>query len=139
MAVDSFSKFCWLCPVRDSTSGATVQALNTHIFQNFGFPKYIILDNTTSFSSHSFCNFCFPHGIRHNTLSPYHPQPSLAERCNRNLKASLIAFHSRNQSTWDESLPWLQIAFNSAKHESTGRSPFEVMFKFTPSTHLTCA
>ena len=105
----------------------------------FWFSKYIISDNATSFSSHSFRNFCFSHGIRHNTLSPYHPQPSLAERCNRNLKASLIAFHSQNQSSWDESLPWLQTAFNSAKHESTGRTPFEVIFKFAPSTPLSCS
>ena len=38
VAVDS-SKFWWLCPVRDSISMATMQALDTDIFQNFGFPS----------------------------------------------------------------------------------------------------
>jgi hypothetical protein len=68
--------------------------------------------------------------IRHVTTSPYYPQPSRAERFNKNLRAALIAYHSRAQDTWDTQLHCLQLAFNTAEHEATKSSPFVVMFPF---------
>jgi hypothetical protein len=45
------------------------------------------------------------------------------ERVNRNLKAALKIFHHQSQLRWDEDLPWLSTAFNTAIHESTQSSP----------------
>jgi hypothetical protein len=42
---------------------------------------------------------------------------------NRNLKSALKIFHHNAQLSWDEDLPWLGIAFNSAVHESTKVTP----------------
>lgn len=139
VVVDTFTKFVWLCPVREATSASTIKALSSHIFQHFGFPQNIISDNATCFTSNLFRNFCFTHGIKHSTFSPYHPQPSHAERFNRNLKASLIAYHSDSQTSWDQSLLWLQLAFNSAKHEAHQDTPFNLLFKFNPNSPLTLA
>jgi hypothetical protein len=47
----------------------------------------------------------------------------LAERANLNLKAALKIFHHQSQSAWDEDLPWLSVAFNTAGHESTRSTP----------------
>jgi hypothetical protein len=57
-------------------------------------------------------------GIDHNKTTPYYPQASMAERVNRNLKSVLKIFHHESQSTWDEDLPWLSMAFNTAVHEA---------------------
>ena len=32
-------------------------------------------------------------------------------------------FHHESQTTWDEDLPWLSLAFNTAVHESTKSTP----------------
>lgn len=136
VVVDAFSKFTWLCPVREVTSKTTIKALNTYIFQNFGFPSIVISDNHSSFTSHLFKNFCFSHSIKHATISAYHAEANMVERYNRNLKASLIAYHSASQNTWDESLPWLQQAFNSALNESSMHTPSEVVLKFRPTSPL---
>lgn len=87
VAVYHFYKFTWLCPDRETTSIYSIKALAQTIFQNFGFPKIII---SHWFASNMFCNYCFSDGIKHATLSPYHPQPSNAEPLNRNLKSTLI-------------------------------------------------
>ena len=42
---------------------------------------------------------------------------------NRKLKAALKIFHHQSQQSWDEDLPWLGIAFNTAVHESTQATP----------------
>lgn len=136
VCVDAFSKFCWLFPMRSATAQATVDLLRTNLFQHFGIPATIVSDNGTQFTSHLFKRMCFGHGIRHVTTSPYYPQPSHAERFNRNLRSALIAFHAENQTTWDQELPWLQFAFNTAPHESHKAVPFEVMLGFKPNDPL---
>jgi hypothetical protein len=75
--------------------------------------------------------------VKHVTTSPYYPQPSHAERFNRTLRAALIAFHSGAHATWDHNLTWLQLAFNTAEHESTKAAPFGVMFPFRVGSPLT--
>jgi len=136
VCVDAFSKFCWLFPLRSATAQLTVQVLRTHFFQHFGIPATIVSDNGSQFTSHIFKRMCFGHGIRHVTTSPYYPQPSHAERFNRNLRSALIAFHADRQTTWDQELPWIQFAFNTAKHESHKAVPFEVLFGFPPNNPL---
>lgn len=133
--VDAFSRYTWLSAVRATNTSITISEL-TRIFQSFGFPKCLITDNASYFVSKTFRNFCFSNGVDHYTLSPYHPQPSYAERFNRNLKACLIAYHANAQNTWDDSLPWLQLAFNSSIHEATDHTPFEVIFKYQPCSPL---
>ena len=66
---------------------------------------------------------CFRWGVTHLTKTPYYPQPSLAERVNCNLKAALKIFHHQSQATWDEDLPCLSVAFNTAVHEITKATP----------------
>lgn len=135
VCVDAFSKYVWFAPTRNSTSQTTIKEL-TRIFQCFGFPKFLASDNARAFTCPLFRNFVFNFGMTHIKTSPYHPQGNLAERVNRNLKSALIAFHSKSQTSWDQNLAWLQIAFNAAKHESHQHSPFDIMFAFQPGHPL---
>lgn len=136
VCVDAFSKFVWLIPLRQATSNTTIQALKTNIFQHFGLPSTIVSDNGSQFTSLAFQRMCVSHGIQHVTTSPYYPQPSHAERFNRNLRSALIAYHAERQDSWDQNLAWLQLAFNSAIHESHKAVPFEVMFGNSPRDPL---
>jgi hypothetical protein len=136
VCVDAFTKFVWLFPMREETSKATIKVLKTQIFATFSVPESIVSDNAQCFKSREFRQFCFELGIRHITTSPYYPQPSHAERFNRNLRAALIAYHSDSQDRWDTQLGWLQLAFNSAEHEATKSPPFVVMFPFRSGSPL---
>jgi hypothetical protein len=130
VGVDAFLKFVWLIPVRESTTRATIKALRERIFSTFSVPEKIVSDNAQCFVSREFRHFCFEMGVKHVTTSPYYPQPSHAERFNKNLRAALIAYHREAHDMWDQNLPWLQLAFNSAEHEATKACPFNVMFPF---------
>jgi hypothetical protein len=136
VCVDAFSKFVWLVPVRSATTSATIKALRERIFASFSVPETIVSDNAKCFVSLEFKQFCFDLGIKHVTTTPYYPQPSHAERFNRNLRSALIAYHGDAHSTWDENLTWLQLAFNTAKHEATQATPFEIIFPFRVGTPL---
>jgi hypothetical protein len=110
--------------------------LRQRIFSSFSVPDVIVSDNASCFVSREFSKFCFKWGIRHVTTTPYYPQPSHAERFNRNLKAALIAYHADAQDRWDQDLDWLQLAFNTATHESTNSTPFQTLFPFRPGSPL---
>jgi hypothetical protein len=81
------------------------------------------LDNAKVFRSKQVNDMCFRWGIKHIKTTPYYPQGSLAERVNRNLKSALKIFHHNSQDAWDEDIPWLSVAFNTAMHESTNTTP----------------
>ena len=137
VCVDAFSKFAWLLPLRQATARLTINALQNHVFQHFGLPTIIVSDNGPQFISSEFRRMCFASGIKHVTTSPYYPQPSHAERFNRNLRSALIAYHAEQQTTWDQNLKWLQLAFNTARHDSHQAVPFEILFGFSPALPLT--
>jgi hypothetical protein len=88
-------------------------------FPAFGTPTSVVTDNAKVFCCKQFRDLCFRWGITHITTTPYYPQASLVERVNRNLKSALKIFHHESQSAWDEDLPWLSLAFNTAVHDST--------------------
>ena len=134
--VDAFSKFVWLISVRETTTKATIKALKEKIFCSFSVPEVLVSDNAHCFTSQEFRHFYFGLGIKHVTTSPYYPQPSHAERFNRNLRNALIAYHAEAHNTWDQNFTWLQLAFNMAEHESTKEAPFAVIFPFRSSSPL---
>jgi hypothetical protein len=121
--LDGFSKFVAMYPVRRITSEIVKACLVEKFFPSFGVPQSIVSDNAAVFKSRTFYNLCFSWGIRHITTSPYYPQASQVERFNRNLKAALVIYHNSQHTRWDENLPSLAIAFNTAWHEATGATP----------------
>ena len=108
-----------LYPVRRINFQVVMECLERHFFPGYGTPKSIVSDNVKVFCCKGFKDLCFRWGVQHVTTTPYYPQASLAERANRNLKAALKIFHHQSQKSWDEDLPWLSMAFNTAVHEST--------------------
>ena len=128
--VDAFTK------LEVATSASTISSLK-NIFASFGMPpRSIVSDNATQFTLRIFKQFCFDLGIKHITTSPYYPNPSHAERVNRNLRSALICFHSSNHQSWDTQLNWLQYAFNTARHESHPNTPFSLMMAYKPNSPL---
>ena len=65
--------------------------------------------------------------------SPYHPEcDGLTERFNRTLKAMISCFVNDHQNNCDKLLPFLAFAYNTSKHTTTNRTPYEVMFGRQP-------
>jgi len=63
--------------------------------------------------------------------SAYHPQTdSKTEVTNRTLSTLLHVLIKRNMKEWEECLPIAECAYNRARHSTTGKSPFEVVYDF---------
>ncbi|KRZ65623.1 Retrovirus-related Pol polyprotein from transposon 17.6, partial [Trichinella papuae] len=73
---------------------------------------------------------CKIFGVEKSRSSPYHPQGNgLVERANRTLLNTLAKLcHESQDRSWDQLLPLATMAYNSAVHETTGQSPFCMLF-----------
>lgn len=71
---------------------------------------------------------CVEFGIKHVHTTPYYPNPSLAERVNKNLKVALRFYQNQNQQTWDQNIHWFQLAFKTAFHQSVSATLASLFF-----------
>lgn len=123
VCIDTFSKFCWVIPLRQTNSKTIINALKDKIFSQHGLPETIVSDNASIFKSELFRSFLFGLGVKHITTSVARPNSNQSERLNRNLKMILKIYSSQTQNKWDEHIPFLCIGINSAIHDSTGVTP----------------
>lgn len=126
--VDGFSKFVTLIPTRNATAETTTRVLKSRVIGYFGCPEVVVTDNGAPFNSEKFRSMCFALGITHKNTIVHYPNPSQAERVNKNLKVALRIYHSQDHSKWDVNIPYFTMSWNSATHGSTGESPSMLFF-----------
>ena len=72
-------------------------------------------------------------GIKRVNTTAYHPQTDgLVERFNRTLTDMLAKTVERDGKNWDTKLPYVLFAYRSSPQESTGESPFYLLYGRDP-------
>ena len=99
------------------------------LFSRVGIPKEILTDQGSNFTSKLLKEIYQMLSIKGVTTSPYHPQTDgLVERFNGTLKSMIRKFVDEDPRGWDEMLPYLLFAYREVAQESTGFSPFELLY-----------
>ena len=115
-------------PLPSTEAGRVAKELVT-VFARVGVPDEILMDQGSNFMSALLGEVYRLMNIQRIRTTPYHPQTDgLVERFNGTLKAMLKKFVSRNQKDWDDCLPYLLFAYREVPQESTGFSPFELLY-----------
>ena len=74
---------------------------------------------------------CF--GINKQWSTPFHPQTNgLTERLNKTLCDMISMYVNSDHKNWDQFLCSLNFAYNASCQETTGLSPFKLMFGVEP-------
>ncbi|XP_072767251.1 uncharacterized protein [Anoplolepis gracilipes] len=110
-----------MTPLRKATTTAILRALTQQFIYRHSCSTIVISDN--QFTSRQFEKFLADHKITHQTSSAYAPQCNPVERANRTIKTMVAQYVDKRQQRWDELLPQLQYAFNTARQEVTGITP----------------
>ena len=125
---DHFSKFTQCYALKNQTAEDVARVL-VNFMLLFGFADSILTDQGTNFQSQLLLDVYDVLDINRLRTSPYRPQTDgITERFNNTVKTMLAAYLEVNQNKWDEHLTKLTFAYNSAKHKTTGYTPYEVMF-----------
>ena len=99
------------------------------IFADMGFPKEILTDQGSNFMSELMKELCRLLKMSKLVSYPYHPQTNgLVEKFNGTLKKMLKAYAVKEPSKWDKHLPYVLFAYREVPNETTGFSPFEMLF-----------
>lgn len=126
---DQLTKFAIAVLIKDTSSRNIMQTLENFVFYSFGAPKTLLTDNGRNLTSAEIEQFFEKWGITHVTTTPYHPMSNgMVEKFNGTLAVLLTTNIKGDIKLWDEHIPISVYAYNSAIHQSTGFTPFYLLF-----------
>ena len=126
---DYFTKWVEAYAVPNHNALTVADKLVTEFFCRFGIVKQIHTDQGREFESELFQAVCQKLGVEKTRTTPYRPQSDgLVERFNQTLQIMLKSFVNKNRNDWDDHLPYLLMAYRASENESTGVTPFKMMF-----------
>lgn len=139
VVVDRFSKMIKLIPAHATDTAADLaKQYQRYVFCDHGLPDDIVSDRGPTFASKFWRCLCDSLGIKTKLSTAYHPQTDgQTEIVNASVEIYLRAFVDHLQHDWVDWLPTAQFSHNSARHTSTGKSPFELVYGFNPRSDLT--
>jgi len=129
VVMDHFTKWCKAFATKDQKAKTVARVLVSRLFSRFGPPTVIHSDQGKHFDSilmHEVYNMM---GLKKTRTTAYHPQcDGLVERQNHTLQDIITNFVSEHNLDWDNWLDQAVFAYNTSVHESTGLSPYEMVF-----------
>ncbi|KAL1262312.1 hypothetical protein QQF64_007577 [Cirrhinus molitorella] len=124
--VDYYSRWVEFFPMRHATAQNIATILRKEILTRWGVPDFILSDRGTQFVSSVFKEVCEKWRVTPKLTTAYHPQTNMTERINRTLKNMIASYVDDNHNKWDQFLPEIRFAINSAIQETTGVTPAEL-------------
>ena len=129
IVTDHFSRYAQAYPTKDQKAGTVARVLWRNFFCRFGFPAKLHADQGRNFESAIVKELCKCTGIVKTHTTPYHPQGNgTTERFNRTLMNMLGTLEPHLKSRWHEHVDAMTHAYNCSQHDSTGYSPYYLMF-----------
>ena len=128
VVVDQLTKRAHFLPTTGDVSAAGVAHLFfNNIWKHHGLPTAIISDRDSKFTSKFWKTLWALLGTKLAMSTAFSPQTDgQTERLNRTLEEYVRAYVDPITQNWSKLLAPAEYAYNSAKHESTGFSPFEL-------------
>ena len=127
--VDCFTRWTEAFPLPDKTAQSVADAFFNQVVCRFGMPSVIHSDQGREFDNKIMQELCLLGGAHKTRTTPYHPKSDgMVEGFNRTLLMMLAMFAGKNRDDWDDLLPAVMMAYRSSVHESTGFSPYRLMF-----------
>jgi ribosomal protein L21E len=132
--VDPFTKYAHFVPLRHPFSAAhIVDVFLDTVFKLHSMPLSLVSDRDKIFTSNFWQGVFKRTGTDLNMSTAYHPQSDgQTERVNQQIECYLRCFISAHPKQWSKWLPLCEFWYNSNWHSALGKSPFEVLYGYSP-------
>ena len=126
--LDVTTRFPEAVPLRNIRAPTIIESL-IQFFSRYGLPQEVQSDRGSNFTSTVFQGVLNQLGIKQVLSSAYHPQSQGAiERFHRTLKEMVRLCSDRFPGEWDAAMPFLMFAVRDSVNESTGFTPFQLVY-----------
>lgn len=129
---DFFTKYTVAIPTSNQKSHTVDKALWENFIVHYRIPEKLHSDQGADFESKTIKELCELMGMHKIRMTPYHPRGNPVERFNRTLISMLGTLKECDKVHWSSFVKPLVHAYNCTKHDSTGFSPYELMFGRQP-------
>jgi transposase InsO family protein len=130
---DHFTRYALAIPTRNQTARTTAEALWNGFIVHYGFPSRLHTDQGANFCSKLMKELCQISGMEKSRTTPYHPMGNgMCERFNKTLLEMLGTLEPCQKADWKKYVGPMIHAYNSTRHESTGFTPFYLMYGREP-------
>ena len=126
--VDAFSKLAVPIAIPSKKAEVVAKAL-MEVISDKGPMRRLHSDQGKEFCNEVIDKLCDLFHVSKQRTTAYHPMGNgFAERIHQFYRSAITSFVNSSGSNWDEFLPALKLAYNSAMHSALGVSPFEVFY-----------
>ena len=129
VAMEYFTRWAEAYAIPNQEAETIAEKLVSQLFLLFSPPEQLHSDQGRQFEAKIMKEICAVLGINKTRTSPYHTQSDgLVERFNRTLLNMLATSCHEHPSIWDTQLQKVCMAYNTSIHNTTGYTPFFLMF-----------
>ena len=135
VAIEAFSKHVELIPLPNKTAYTTAFAFAHNVLGKFGSCAEVVTDRGSEWAE-QFDQLLQLALIDHRRTSAGHPQADgLAERAVQTVKRALkkLCAAKGSKEDWDMQLPWLAMGYRCSPQQSTGLSPYAMLYARNPT------
>ncbi|KAK6183229.1 hypothetical protein SNE40_010750 [Patella caerulea] len=125
---DHFTKYALAIPTKNQTAKTVAEALWENLISHYGWPERLHSDQGKDFESKVISELCRIGNVKKSRTTSYHPQGNPVERYNRTLLSMLGTLHHSQKLEWRKHVKPLTHAYNCTVNETTGYSPYYLMF-----------
>ena len=126
--MDYLTKWAEAYTTSDQTTETIIDCL-VDVVCRHGVPRELVSDRGSNLLSHLMREVCELFGIKKVNSTSYHPQTDgLVENFNKTLRSMLAKYSHQFGDNWDEHLQQVLFAYRTKPHESTGESPYYLLY-----------
>eukprot|EP00253_Pinus_taeda_P027733 PITA_27733 len=116
--------------IKEEIEEKVAEFLRENIFYKFGYPRELVTDQGSQFTSNLIEDLLAHHKIKHRTSTPYHPQANgQVEVTNRALEYIFTKVVSSSKKDWADRLVEATWAYNTTWKTTIGFKPYQLVYE----------
>eukprot|EP00253_Pinus_taeda_P003172 PITA_03172 len=129
VCTDYLTKWVETKTIKAATEEKVAEFLREKFFYKFGYPRELVTDQGSQFTSNLIKELLAHHKIKHRTSTPYHPQVNgQVEVTNRALEGILTEVVSSSRKDWADRLIEATWAYNTTWNTTTSFTHYELVY-----------